>query len=430
MLTILLFILGLYFLLIKQYSKAITIIVVLASSYLQMHIAEDSGILRIPRLNISDFGAVLYIIFFFIVVKNHGVKWTGKLQNPVSIFLLFLIANGIYDCFLGTTISDVVRYLRNWMYLTIIYIYPYISIKVTMKSFRQVYYITLFICLILFICSCFGIRLSLFRFVYNRGIKPPSFSMIFAFAAFVNIFKMPIKTRVIHFFIFIAQSIIILKMTYTISILLMCVIYILIQTKLSIPKKIFFYATLCFIIIIFADLNTRFSERFISMSSNIEFNGGEEEKTDNNLNYRLFHATERLKYIMNGPNSFIRGIGYVQEKNFNTDVFYYGTHKKSGAENVSQLDTADIAWSLFFIRLGMVGLSLYLFFYCRTIAEYKQRKNKESYFMFTIMLVFLCFTSFGNAIIARSDFFIYPFLLLKKSAITVSSNKTINYKKK
>ena len=89
-----------------------------------------------------------------------------------------------------------------------------------------------------------------------------------------------------------------------------------------------------------------------------------------------------------------------------------------------QLDTGDIAWAIFFCRLGLGGLLLFLLFYYKlSRAFWKSRQQNKLYsFYFVSLIVFLFFTSFGNTIIAMDDFYIYPILLVYQIVMKEKEN--------
>lgn len=126
---------------------------------------------------------------------------------------------------------------------------------------------------------------------------------------------------------------------------------------------------------------------------------------------------ERYDYIMQESETAIRGLGYVSESTFKRDIFNIGLHNEF--DEIIQLDTGDIAWSLLFVRLGLLGLAFYLFMYFRIVVEYGKHmhNNRFNGFFFSMLLVFILFTSLGNAIIACSDFFIYPLLFTNRDLL-------------
>lgn len=405
---ILLLIIGIILLIYRKYAWVLAIIVLLSSTFLQLPLGDKYLNFLFPH-NISDSGLLLYIFFFIKIASKHRVNTKSPLTKIINVFFLFLIINGIYDVISGVSLGDVVRYLRNWIYLSIIYISPYINIKDIEKSLKIIYNITLIFCLILLFQRFTSLNILDVRFDEGRGTKPPSYSIIGAALCLINVWKVRLGKRIAHLIIFLAPMILNLKMTYVISVFSIYLLYIVFISKWSLARKI---GILIFSIglasIIFLS-SSAFSSRFINMTQ--ELNTIENAEVSGNFSYRLLHAQERLHYILQDPIRFIRGIGYVSEKNFKLEIFNLGQYSPI-SNGVSQLDTGDIAWSLFFVRLGIAGTFLFICFYLKLILVYKREiyTNGYSVFFISLLLIFIFFTSFGNTLIAESDFFIYPLL--------------------
>ncbi len=405
---ILLFIIGLFLLILPKYDWVLAIIVLLSSNFLQLPLGERYLNFLFPH-NISDFGLLLYIFFFIRIAYAYGINLRSSLAKIINIFFLFLIISGIYDVISGVGLGDVVRYLRNWIYLSIIYIAPHINIKDIDKSLRIIYNITICFCLIILLQRFTALNILDVRFDQGRGTKPPSYSIIAAALCLINVWNFSLSKRIMHLIIFLAPMILNLKMTYVISVFGIYIIYVLFISKWSFARKIgIFIFSVVLVSIIFVSSNA-FSTRFINMTQ--ELNTIENAEVSGNFSYRLLHAHERLNYILNDPIRILRGIGFVSESNFQQSVFNLGQYS-SVTDDVAQLDTGDIAWSLLFIRLGIAGTFLYICFYFKLIFEYKRYlySNKYSVLFISLLLVFILFTSLGNALIAQSDFFIYPLL--------------------
>ena len=432
MLTIILFVLGLIFLFRRKYTPLLTIIIVLSSTFLQLQIVEGPMV-TISGYNTYDFGLLLYLLLFFQVASRNGCRFKGKVQQIVTLFLLFLILNvivykinrnnfcifyknyfglflilnGVFDIiYNGTSIGDVIKYLKNWLLITIVYIHPYINIEYTIKSLKQIYNITLILCIFISICMLLKFDLGILWYNEGRGIKPPPDCMWFSVLAFSNIWGKSKNRAIIDAFIFILPVILSLKMTYAITIALVFTFYIILNKNIAITSKVGLSILMFFSISFTLIVSSDFSERLSSVAA--ETNDISRDEQSGNFSYRILHAQERLEFIMNDPVMSIRGFGYLHEKNLKKVLFVYGTN-----HGQQQLDTGDIAWSLFFIRLGFLGIFLYLIMYFTIVKTYYINRNKKICLIFSSMLIsYLIFTSLGNCIITYSYFFIYPILFL------------------
>lgn len=406
---IFLFIVGILFLFFRRYEYVIAIIILLLTTYLQLQISEASNFL-FPH-NVSDIGLLLYLFFFLTIAFRYGITAKHPLVKYVNIFYLFLLLSGLYDILSGVTVGDVIRYLRNWFCLTIIYIVPFIKPEWTVKSLKIIYNITLLLCLIILLQTFTSLEIIHLIELDGRGMKAPSYSIYCASLCLINVLNYPLRKRIIDFIIFILPMVLNLKMTYVLSVFFIYFIYILFTSGWSVSRKVII---LLFFLIVSSGVilsNDKFYDRFISMTQQSKvLNGSTESGT---FSFRLLLAGERLQYICNSPETMIRGIGFVSENNFHEDIFSIGLWDEARGRYF-QLDTGDIAWAVFFIRLGLGGILIYLIFYFNVIKYFVKyhnyRYNKYSAFIISLMIVFLFFTSFGNALITMDDFFIYPLL--------------------
>lgn len=408
---IFLFILGIYFLLKSRYAYVLSIIVVLTTAYLQLPV--DSKYLNVLfEHNVSDLGLLLYLCFFVKIVGKYGISTQFILVKYVNIFFLFILLNGFYDYINGVSISDILRYERKWILLSIVYIAPFIEEKDIIKSLKVVYNITLLCCLLLIFQRLTGLVLIEMRFDIGRGTKPPSYSIYCAVIALINMWNFKFGKRLLHSFIFILPIILNLKMTYSFSVFGIYMLYVMLASKWSLQRKI--AISICFVSIslLFLLSSSSFNERFFRMTQ--EVNTIRNYEASGNFSYRILHAKERLEYISSDPIMLLRGIGYVSESNFSHNTFALGTYN-SESNTYAQLDTGDIVWSLLFVRLGLLGTLFYLLIYfslIRIFYKYRDRNIFNAYW-FSLLVVFLVFTSLGNALIGHDDFFIYPILFAK-----------------
>lgn len=151
-----------------------------------------------------------------------------------------------------------------------------------------------------------------------------------------------------------------------------------------------------------------FSERLTSVVA--ETGDISQEENSGNFSYRILHAQERWKYIKKDPIMLTRGFGYLHEKNLKKQIFIFGVYQNGQQQ---QLDTGDIVWTLFFIRLGLLGIFLYIHMYISIFKQYYKKRDRKICLLFASMMIsYLVFTSLGNCIISYSYFFVYPILFL------------------
>lgn len=417
MLTIVLFILGLIFLLTRKYASLLTVIMILSTTFLQLQII-DGTLFTIPGFNTHDFGFLLYILFFIKIASRYGCKFSGKIQHTVTLFLIFLLLNGIFDIFYyGTSVGDVIKYLKNWILLTVIYIYPYIKAEYAIKSLKQIYYITLIMSILITISIILRLDLGILRYSEDRGVKPPPDCMWFAALAFFNLWDKKRTRSIIESLIFMTPVVLSLKMTYAVTIVLVLGFFILMNKTTTTSTKIAL-AILMFIgVSAVLYTSSSFNERLTSVVA--ETADISQEESSGNFSYRILHAQERWEYIKKDPIMLTRGFGYLHENNLKKQIFTFGVYQNGQQQ---QLDTGDIVWSLFFIRLGLLGIFLYIYMYISIFKQYFKKRDRKICLLFASMMIsYLIFTSLGNCIISYSYFFVYPILFLN---LTNNNNRT------
>lgn len=405
---LLLLFIGIICLLREKYAYVIAIIVILASSYLHLFVdAKYQNVLF--EHNVMDTGLFLYILFFFKIAIRYGATAQHPAVKYIHLFFAFLILNGIYDMSLGTSGLDVIKYWRHWACLTVVYIVPYMRREWVLQSLKIVYYVTAACCLFLMFQRFTGIEIVEFRSLgIDRGVKPPSFSIWCSAMCLINVWRHNALKRATHLLIFLAPIILNMKMTYAISVVLIYVVYVIVSSRWPLYRKVVTGLGLVATVLIFMSFATSFQDRFDRMVKDANNIG--QESVEGNFSFRILHAAERYEYITREPMTAVRGVGYVSESNFKKDSFMIGLRDENA--DIIQLDTGDIAWSLFFVRLGLLGTAIYIIMYFGIMSCFTRymRRTRFNGFFFSLMIVFLLFTSLGNAIIADGDFFIFPLL--------------------
>lgn len=417
---------GFVFLAKRKYDWVIFIILLLSSNYMQMRLPLEFIRPTFPFPHqILDTSLLLYLCLYFKVISNR--KMDIRLSQTIGVVLLFfyfLIA-AIMDVSRNVEISDILFYLRGYLLLTFIFIAGSFSYDVILKVLKKVYYATATICLIILFQRFTNIELIPFIPIdLERGVKAPIFAIFCSFLSLINVFKVSRPKQIAHVIVFLLPILLNSKMTYLLSIVLIYVLYLIIKNGVNVVKSITYIVLVMIFLNIVLVLFPTISERIMEIQGNLSTIGT--ENAGDNFSFRMAHAYERLMYVLNGGFfEWFHGVGFINERNFKSGIFTIGLLNEE--HNIIQLDTGDIAWSILFVRFGIVGTLIFIFFLLRLIIQLLKLYGVCKLFG-CYLLVALFFQSLGNAVLVDGFFYILPLLFLgckKNSALLVlnSANK-------
>lgn len=400
----------------RNYPWLFAIIIVLSSTYLQLPLKVEMQMMIGPEHNVADTGLLLYLIFWGNEVIRKGIYTVHPMAKAVSFFLLFLLLNGLFDILNGVSTGDVIRYLKHWVYISIVYINIHLQWGGVKKIVKIIFWITFAVSLVLVVQYLVGVTWIGYTTVYNnygtiytRGVKPPCFAVICCCLAFLNIFQFSNKVRIITSVGFFLPILFSMKMSYFTTICLILILYYQLRQRINVIKLLKYITIGIVSLTILFSVFPVFYQRF-QKTVNQAGVSSSYRKEEGNFSYRIDHFAERLDYVLQNPVRSIRGLGFVQECNFHKKPFKLGQPNNWGQK--AMLDTGDIAWSILILRLGVVGLLFYFLMYgrCLYLLWLERDKDLISVF-FSYLLISLIFMSFGNSLIAYSDFFIIPLLI-------------------
>lgn len=414
----------------RNYAWMFAIIIILSSTYLQLPLDDNMQLKVGPNHNVADIGLLLYLLYFFKEVIQHGFYIKNPMRKSIALFLSFLFLNGVFDYFKGTSLGDVIRYWKDWAFLSIVFINPYIYQKEFLKIFKIIFWITAVLCAVLIVQYALGVVWIGFStkyfshgVEYVRGVKPPSTVIICVVIALVNLFNFSKSIQIMVLAVLMLPILLTLKMSYFGTLLLCASIYYWFYKKQNFIFIIkYSFIAILFLLVVsisFPVFTQRFTETINQSSLFIN-----KSKEKGNFSYRIDHFKERFDYVLQDPVRSIRGIGYIQERNFHHKIFKLGQH--NDYKDVVQLDTGDIAWSILILRLGILGLIVYgsMYFYCMGYIFRQRESSTIILLLFAYMFASFFFMSMGNTLIANSEFFILPLLSIQ---LLDNTNSVLKY---
>jgi len=413
---IIVLIISMFLLYKRKLSLVLFSLILLTTNYL----GAGTNFSEFPFLhNVSDAGLILYLVLSFFLLKNNNFKIPKTLLSKyIIIIYTFLFVSIVVDLiFNGIDLLSIVKTSRHWIFLSCIWIFYYIPDKEVKKLIKYLFNALIIISVIMLIEYFFDIQL-LGRevkteylnpgFLITRGSIPSVFIMFFILLLFSRYFNFKQKIKYIYISIFSAVLITSMIRSWFLATVIGILLVFILQEKLKL-KNLFAGIILTAGLILLVTTNPIIQERFsqgledvqsFSLKSNVQ----------GNFSLRILQLAERLNYISQSFQHTIFGVGNITEYNF-PNIFVIGLRDDSG--RVTQLDTGDIAWSLLFLRLGLLGTVIYIFYYVSILIRfYRFRlKNPVAVTMFSYLFVTFFIVTFASSDIASGQFWLFPVII-------------------
>lgn len=359
--------------------------------------------------------AYVFIILIYSLLKGNLKTLPKELKSVYYFFFFLLIAVIVDFIFHKTSLGDIFRTTRHWYFILFVFILPSFNKRDIILGFKFIIYFTFFQ-LILFLTepvtgkvlfSSAGTMEALKMTGVERYTFLPRFNFFF-FALVFSTEKLDSRIKFSMLFLFFAAILITTTRSYLIISFLIIALSLFISKRQGILKKIGIITVLIAIIMgvtFYKPINSRFVASVGDVNSiNDVRTGGE-----GNVSFRFLLFAERLNHILIRPETTVFGIGFVSEENYKGDSFNIGLYNEDN--EIVNLDTADIAWALFALRLGLLGSFLYLFIYF-SLFRYFWRNRSNSYALTGVYYIIIyLFLSLSSSNLYNGVFIFIPALL-------------------
>lgn len=410
-----LFLLALYLFFSGRKKYSLFILIALSSSgfWIIGYVDNFFGL----SIQLNDFALLyVFIILFYKFVTGRLRALPNELKF-VNYFVIFLITSMFVDYFFNaTSIGDILATSRQWLYVLFVYLIPYytkdeVFSVLKMTAGFTVIQIALFLTepltgVVLF--SPNGTLAALTMSGVERYAMFPPF-LVFAFTwFFVNPNIVKRYKNLILILILMAVGLTLIR-SLVIIIVLIFILSLFISVNQSVAKKV--ASVVGLLLFIFAiSFYEPIASRFAESASDLNSISRNSNEVEGNMSFRLLLTAERLDYIFEEAHTTIFGMGFISEKHFRGH-FIFGLPDDYGF--TIQLDTADIAWALFFLRLGVLGTFLYLLIYFRLGLFFWKHKANYLALGGLYYLIMQLFLSLSGVAIAQGSFILIPALLYK-----------------
>ena len=444
MIGLVIFLLAVYFFLYNE-KRYISIfcIFMLATSGFQL-IPVD--LITLPAAGVSkpyDWVLIftgLMFLFFPKLFLNQAIWKTYKNLKVFGAVLVFLLLYSIY--IRGVEVSISIRVFRNFIFFLPIFLFTTIDKKAFEKIFGLIIYATTIASI--FYCLQTITGKAILNTVGSDTVTVNDETPVTRF------YNLPVFIYPVIFFFFFGKKVVNIKFYYVLmainaiaiilsqhrnlllAIICCYLLHLFLSQKIK-PVKLVAYVVGAIIVFNIGDslLGNRFSEGAKDLS---HASVGVSPATINALNlsdlstteFRYYLVVERLQYVMLNPVTSMFGIGFLTEDSRKTQDLRFNIGLPDDENNVTQVDTGDVIWSVMVLQFGLFGILFFIFFYYYFLRIFYVFKKSVVPQIGILYIVILFITSFyGTAILQPYSTCMVVFIAAYTYVLNTSTNFSI-----
>lgn len=362
-------------------------------------------------------GALCLVMLLFLLPKRSKIEPTEdyKLLNKiVKIFFCYLSFLIVIDfIFNGISLLSIVKTSRHWLFLLFLYVVARYPKNVLSKALTITLWIVVIVSFVILLESVFGIDILFEREVgalgVLRGKLPPYYGIFFSILVFANYWEYNKIKQYLLLVILVLPQLLSATRSVALAILLGILLYIYFfsKNKLKASCKILL---VCMFLggVIFSIPGLR--ERMLGVQEELKKTNSKEITVEGNTTFRLAHFAERYEYLKKHPQYLLFGLGNVHERDF-PEIFEIGLYDEERGRTV-QLDTGDIVWSLILLRMGIVGVFLFVLGFLFIIRQLLRKKDALAIALGSYLMSVLLITSFAGTTCGNGSFWLLPLICI------------------
>lgn len=395
-------------------------------------------------LNKSGDLAVIYLLSLFfvnvILYKREAIGWNDKVLKWLCVFLIYLGIIWIINIFIyKVPFVSIFKSNRSFFLLFAFFVFSKLDSQVIIEIKKKLFVVSIFLS-ILFIIQVFtstrlltgyvGGVMNLGNITMYRYYNLPLINYYFLFySLFANPYHGTKKT--FSQIVLVVSFLLPMHRGFIIGFLLLLLLGIFIAQRSS-SRAFRNLLVFGFLLLPFSGL---ILDRFSGsdsldvrslISGEVELDNRVLIADNGTMFYRAAHLIERTLLISSKPVYQFFGLGFwTDDDNHAKDKFdlYVGSIQDEDYEHPLIFFTNDIAWSVFFMRLGFIGTIIYLIFYFYFLRFfYIKRKNPLGLVNSLVLLLFVLtsITSVEIVTIGSMTLSILDYCLLNKENISSS----------
>lgn len=363
-------------------------------------------------------GALCLVMLLFLLPKRSKIEPTEdyKLLNKiVKLFFCYLSFLIVIDLILnGISLLSIVKTSRHWLFLLFLYVVARYPKNVLSKALTITLWIVVIISTLILLESVLGVEILFERKVGDfgilRGKLPPYYGIFFSILVYANYLGYNKTKQYLLLAILVLPQLLSATRSVALAIFLGILLYIYFfsKNKLRASCKIL---VVCMFLggVVFSIPSLRY--RILDVQEEFKKTNSKEITVEGNTTFRLALLAERYEYLKKNPQYFLFGLGNVHERDF-PEIFEIGLHDEERGRTI-QLDTGDIAWVGILLRMGIVGVSLFILAFMFIIRQLLMKKDDVldialGAYLVSVLLVL----SFAGSTYGNGHFWILPLICI------------------
>jgi len=392
-------------------------------------------------------GTDFAIIYTLSIVVLGGLAYRGffkrdKFTRPLWIFVIFVMIVMLVSWLeYNVEWEDIIKTPRNYFLMFGYFIFRKISGKELNKIVRILFYITSFMCVLYILQAFSGIPLlsglvssQKVGILKIRGYNIP---MLYYFFLFFVLFTNPFKGRLKYISSGIFVLVIILSMHRGMILAAFLMAFLGIYYSQNGLKGVFKYVFIGGFLLmpVFDIVADRFerggSSSDIELVMAGEFLEYDQSMDDGTFLFRVALFYERFEYVTKDITTSVFGVGLMHEKSDLTKKkfdFMIGAANEDNDYEPVQLDTSDMAWINLMLRIGFLGLILYVYIYVFLCKYFYKRRTDKRMLVALLYLLFMLLIAFTASITNESFMLFMPFIycIIKEQEEVEEQNTNIH----
>lgn len=387
-------------------------------------IGLDSVSLRSLGQN-SFFFTVSFILLF--KLGRHKVENSREITKIEKIALLifvYVVLIALYTFVTGKeSLFNIIALMKPYTAVLSIFFIKDISAENCKKSIRTIFKLTACVGVIAILQAIFRFNIfgssSLDYFDSDRFWSPYSMASLCLFISLIILEK-----RKTAFFVFFLVLVLLpLRRGLIISVAGTLIVYYFYQFRQGVLNKSVVWVVLVGVLS-FSVLLNRFTANEDNALEDLKvLSSGQADYEGKNVStldggsflFRILILVERAEYLVDNPTKLLTGVGLIHEdtaqKSFN---FFLGSRKTvNGEVTYQQIDCEDIVWPPILMRLGLVGLLLYLLLFFTLLNLYYSNFKYTSWAIvgFCILFNYMVFSIADYQLTDYHAFLLYYIVL-------------------